>query len=80
MPTTLQPSKPTPDATLIAGDEVNLWATGILCYTQAARDFVDTHPLAVGHWQHDTFWIRLAQLSNLVEITIDMVKAGLIVE
>ena len=68
------------DATLIAGTEDNLWATGILCYTEAARNFVNSHACAVGHWQHDTFWIKLSRFSDLANVTMDMVKAGLLVE
>jgi len=68
------------DATLIAGTEDNLWATGILCYTEAARNFVNSHACAVGHWQHDTFWIKLSRFSDLANVTMDMVKAGLKVE
>ena len=68
------------DATIVAGDVSNLWANGILCYTEKAFKFVDSHPLAVGHWQHDTFWIKLSRFSDLANVTMDMVKAGLKVE
>jgi len=73
-------SKPALDATIIAGDVSNLWANGILCYTEKAFKFVDSHPLAVGHWHNDTFWMKLSNFSKLADLTMDMVKAGLIVE
>ena len=68
------------DATIIAGDAGNQWANGILCYTEKAFKFVDSHPLAAGNWQNDTFWIKLSNCANLADLTMDMVKAGLIVE
>lgn len=65
------------DATIVAGDAGNQWSIGVLCYTNAARNFMDRYN---GHWQNDTFWVRLPDFLHLVDLTMDMIKAGLTVE
>ena len=65
------------DATIVAGDVSNLWANGILCYTEKAFKFVDSHPLAVGHWQHDTFWCGNRDADIVIE---HLINAGFEVE
>ncbi len=68
------------DATLIAGDSDNQFVTGILCYNQKTRQFVDSHPRAIGSWNQDTFWMKISRVTDLATVVTDMVKAGLIVE
>jgi len=68
-------SKPL-DAEVVTGVGI----VGIMCFTEPARDFVNAHTKAVGQWHNDTFWMKLSNFSKLADLTMDMVKAGLIVE
>ena len=64
------------DAEIVVGVGV----MGILCHNQAAREFIDNHIRSVGQWHNDTFWMKLSRTMDLLQITIDMCKAGLSVE
>ena len=68
-------SKPL-DAEVVTGVGI----VGIMCFTKPARDFVNTHTKAVGQWHNDTFWMKLPLAMDLLDITTDMVKAGLLVD